>query len=61
MEKKDRVQKWLSFESYSRSNPLSLLEVLKKRAKQLRKVIYSVIENWKGRKPKKDEDNVFRV
>ena len=43
--------------SFSRSNPLSPLEVLKERAKQLRKVIYSVDENWKVRMPKKNEDN----
>jgi transposase len=43
--------------SLSRSNPLSPLEVLKERAKQLRKVVYSVDENWKEREPKKNEDN----
>ena len=43
--------------SLSRSNPLSPLEVLKERAKQLRKVVYSVDENWKERMPKKNEDN----
>ena len=43
--------------SLSRSNPLSALEVLKERAKQLRKVVYSVDENWKLRMPKKNEDN----
>ena len=43
--------------SFSRSNPLSPLDVLKERAKQLRKVIYSVDENWKERMPKKNEDN----
>lgn len=43
--------------SLSRSNPLSPLEVLKERARQLRKVIYSVDENWKERMPKKNEDN----
>jgi hypothetical protein len=43
--------------SLSRSNPLSALEVLKERAKQLRKVVYSVDENWKERMPKKNEDN----
>lgn len=43
--------------SLSRSNPLSPLEVLKERARQLRKVIYSVDENWKERVPKKNEDN----
>jgi len=43
--------------SLSRSNPLSALEVLKERARQLRKVVYSVDENWKERMPKKNEDN----
>ena len=43
--------------SLSRSNPLSALEVLKERAKQLRKIVYSVDENWKERMPKKNEDN----
>jgi len=43
--------------SLSRSNPLSPMEVLKERARQLRKVVYSIDENWKGRMPKKNEDN----
>jgi len=43
--------------SLSRSNPLSTIEVLKERARQLRKVVYSTDENWKGRMPKKNEDN----
>jgi transposase len=43
--------------SLSRSNPLSPMEVLKERARQLRKVVYSTDENWKGRMPKKNEDN----
>lgn len=43
--------------SLSRSNPLSPIEVLKERAKQLRKVIYSADENWKERMPEKNEDN----
>lgn len=43
--------------SLSRSNPLSPVEVLKERARQLRKVIYSTDENRKGRMPKKNEDN----
>jgi transposase len=43
--------------SLSRSNPLSPLEVLKERARQLRKVVYSSDENWKDRMPKKNEDN----
>lgn len=43
--------------SLSRSNPLSPLEVLRERAKQLRKVVYSFDENWKDRMPKKNEDN----
>ena len=43
--------------SLSRSNPLSPIEVLKERARQLRKVVYSTDENWKGRMPKKNEEN----
>jgi len=43
--------------SVSRSNPLSPIEVLRERSKQLRKVIYSTDENWKERMPKKNEDN----
>jgi len=43
--------------SLSRSNPLSPIEVLRERARQLRKVVYSTDENWKGRMPTKNEDN----
>jgi transposase len=43
--------------SLSRSNPLSPLEVLRERARQLRKVVYSTDENWKERMHKKNEDN----
>lgn len=43
--------------SLSRSNPLSPIEVLKERAKQLRKVVYSTDENWKDRMPEKNQDN----
>jgi transposase len=43
--------------SLSRSNPLSPVEVLKERARQLRKVVYSTDENWKDRMPEKNEDN----
>jgi transposase len=43
--------------SLSRSNPLSPLEALRERARQLRKVVYSTDENWKDRMPKKNEDN----
>lgn len=41
----------------SRSNPLSPIEVLKERAKQLRKVVYSADESWTNRMPKKNDDN----
>lgn len=41
----------------SRSNPISPIEVLKERAKQVRKVVYSVDEKKKGSLPKKNEDN----
>lgn len=43
--------------SLSRSNPLSPIEVLKERARQLRKVVYSTDESWKERMPKKNEEN----
>ncbi len=43
--------------SLSRSNPLSPIEVLRERARQLRKAVYSTDEGWKGRMPKKNEDN----
>jgi hypothetical protein len=36
---------------------LSPLEVLKERARQLGKVLYSVAESWKERMPKKNEEN----
>jgi transposase len=41
----------------SRSNPLSPTEVLKERAKQLRKVVYSLNEDRKGILPEKNENN----
>ena len=41
----------------SRSNPLSPIEVLKERAKQLRKIVYSSDESWTDRMPKKNDDN----
>ena len=41
----------------SRSNPLSPLEVLKERAKLLRKSVYSVDKNIKNELPKKNEDD----
>lgn len=41
----------------SRSNPLSPLEVLKERAKLLRKMVYSVDENLKKQLPQKNEDD----
>ena len=43
--------------SLSRSNPLSPIEVLRERARQLRKAVYSTDESWKERMPKKNEDN----
>jgi len=36
---------------------LSPIEVLKERARQLRKEVYSTDQNWKGRMPEKNEDN----
>ncbi len=41
----------------SRSNPLSPLEVLKERAKLLRKSVYSIDESIKSELPKKNEDD----
>lgn len=43
--------------SLSRSNPLSPIEVLRERARQLRKAVYSTDEDWKDQMPKKNEDN----
>jgi transposase len=43
--------------SLSRSNPLSPIEVLRERARQLRKVVYSTDENWKGQMPTKNEND----
>jgi transposase len=43
--------------SLSRSNPLSPLEVLRERARNLRKAVYSTDENRKERMPEKNEDN----
>ncbi len=41
----------------SRSNPLSAIEVLKERAKLLRKTLYIQNEDYKDKIPKKNEDN----
>jgi len=41
----------------SRSNPLSALEVLKERAKLLRKTVYTQDEDYKDKFPQKNEDN----
>jgi transposase len=43
--------------SLSRSNPHSALEVLRERSKLLRKAVYSVDEDMKGRMPAKNESN----
>lgn len=43
--------------SLSSSNSLSPIEVLRERARQLRKAVYSTDEDWKDRMPKKNEDN----
>lgn len=40
--------------SLSRSNPYSALEVLRERSKLLRKAVYSIDEDMKGRMPKKN-------
>lgn len=41
----------------SRSNPLSPVEVLKERAKLLRKAVYSIDEDYKDKLPPKNEDD----
>lgn len=41
----------------SRSNPLSAVEVLKERAKLLRKTVYTQDEDYKDKFPKKNEDD----
>lgn len=41
----------------SRSNPFSVIEVLRERSKQLRKTIYKYDENYKERMPRKNIDN----
>jgi transposase len=41
----------------SRSNPFSVIEVLRERSKQLRKAVYSFDEKWKDRMPTKNIDN----
>jgi transposase len=43
--------------SLSRSNPYSALEVLRERSKLLRKAVYAVDENMKGRMPEKNDFN----
>ncbi|MEI5985313.1 transposase, partial [Sphingobacterium sp. PU5-4] len=43
--------------THSRSNPYSALEVLKERSKLLRKAIYQIDEDYKGRLPQKNESN----
>jgi transposase len=43
--------------SLSRSNPYSALEVLRERSKLLRKAVYAVDENMKGRMPEKNDSN----
>lgn len=43
--------------SLSRSNPYSALEVLRERSKLLRKAVYAIDENRKGRMPKKNDSH----
>ncbi len=43
--------------SLSRSNPYSALEVLRERAKLLRKIVYTIDENMKSLMPQKNESN----
>lgn len=42
--------------THSKSNPLSAIEVLRERSKQLRKVVYSFDESWEDLNPKKNND-----
>lgn len=46
-----------STHSLSRSNPFSSVQVLKERSKLLRKAVYTIDKNWKGRMPKKNAGN----
>lgn len=41
----------------SKSNPFSAIEVLRERAKQLRKTVYTFDEGWKSRMPEKNNDH----
>jgi transposase len=43
--------------SLSRSNPYSALEVLRERSKLLRKTVYTIDEDMKGRMPEKNDSN----
>jgi len=43
-----------STHSLSRSNPFSAVQVLKERSKLLRKAVYAIDKNWKGRMPDKN-------
>jgi transposase len=43
--------------SLSRSNPYSALEVLRERSKLLRKAVYTIDEDMKGRMPEKNDSN----
>lgn len=46
-----------STHSLSRSNPFSAVQVLKERSKLLRRAVYTIDENWKGRMPNKNIGN----
>lgn len=41
----------------SKSNPISAIDVLRERSKQLRKAVYVYQEDWKGKMPKKNDSN----
>lgn len=43
--------------SLSRSNPFSAVQVLKERSKILRKAVYTIDKDWKGRMPAKNVDD----
>ena len=54
------IEKGIATHSLSRSNPLSPIEVLKESARQLRRVVYSTDESWKGRCLKRTKTMIWR-
>ena len=41
----------------SKSNPISAIDVLRERSKQVRKAVYTYQEDWKGKMPLKNDSN----